>query len=127
MHARLLTGFMALRRAIIKYLHLPRPQWLEFARVTDEPDPVTGNFYMTLYFSQPWYVKPTFWSRWGPEALFTRLTGGLVPSADGQYAPQGYKIENLGPVRLEGKGAEEMEKEVQRIRAQRGGCPMAGL
>ncbi|PKS08645.1 hypothetical protein jhhlp_005034 [Lomentospora prolificans] len=128
LNEQLLISFMALRRFFIKYFHLPRPSWLEFSRITDDADPETGNYHMVFYFSQPWYVKPTWWNTCGPGALFTRLLGGLVPANDAPFRPEGYKIEDLGPENLEGKGRPEMEAEMQRLRARRGGgCPMGSL
>ncbi len=61
------------------------------------------------------YVKPTFWSRWGPEPLIKRLLKGPLPGDEGdKYQPGGYKVEEIGPLRYEGKGHEWMEKDYKK-------------
>lgn len=95
---------------------------------TDKTDPVTGRYHTVRYRAHPWYVKPSFWSRWGFSALVTRfLLGGLLPGDDGDvYRPRGYKIREVGPDGLEGRGTEEMDRMAERLRRERrgGGCPM---
>ena len=80
---------------------------------------------MHVYFAHPWYIKPTFSARWGAGALVKRLLGGAVPQKDPKYHPEGYEISELGPEKLKGMGAAEMEATRERIRERRGGCPMA--
>jgi len=115
---------------MVRYLHPPRPWWLRRKLFTDKPDPKTGRYYTYTYVAHPWYVKPTFWSRWNPEALRTRfLWRGDLPG-DEAYHPEGYSIAELGPDYQKGKGQEEMEKNkaqlMERRKAQQqGGCPMS--
>lgn len=59
--------------------------------------------------------------RWGPNALLLRLVGGLVPG-DERYCPEGYRIHELGPVELVGKGDDEMHDTRDELRAKRTGC-----
>ncbi|KAI0388827.1 hypothetical protein F5Y17DRAFT_174160 [Xylariaceae sp. FL0594] len=122
--------FLTLRAWMVRYLHLPRPWWLRKKLFADEADPKTGKYSACMYVAHPWYVKPTFWSRWNPEALRTRfLWRGHLPGDD-TYHPEGYAIEELGPDYQKGRGQEEMERIkaqlMQRRKAQlEGGCPMS--
>ncbi|KAK3682326.1 hypothetical protein B0T22DRAFT_470839 [Podospora appendiculata] len=123
----LLPSILAIRRLTLKYLCLPRPDFLKVMYITDEVDPATGRYHANYYIAHPWYVKPTFWSRWGPEALVTRLVGGVVPGDEGaRYCPAGYSIPELGPTYQRGKGEKEMAETKAKVRVMRG-CPMAGL
>ena len=123
--------FLGTRRFLLKHLSPPRPGWLRFEFVTDDqkPDPDTGKYHALHWDDYPWYVKPTFWNRWGPGAVLTRLTGGVVPG-DPAYLPGGYLAAELGPDNLRGKGEAEMERnraelrERTRRRIAAGGCPM---
>ncbi|KAK4444002.1 hypothetical protein QBC34DRAFT_415993 [Podospora aff. communis PSN243] len=126
-----LGGFLNIRRFMLRYLALPRPGWMRMRFTTDDqnPDPETGKYHALHWNDYPWYVKPTFWNRWGPGAILTRLTGGVVPG-DPQYIPGGYLASELGPEKMRGKGDAEMEKnraelrERTRRRIATGGCPM---
>jgi hypothetical protein len=127
----ILGSFFALRSWIVRTLFPPRPKWLKLRFITagDEPDPDTGNYHALEWNDYPWYVKPTFWNRWGPGALATRLMGGVVPG-DPAYLPSGYVISQLGPEKLKGKGEAEMERNREELRERTrrriaaGGCPM---
>lgn len=88
-------------------------------------DKKTGRFYVPTYLAHPYYVKPSFYSRWGPSALYTRLIGGYLPGDQGsKFHPEGYTIPELGPESQRCKGQEYMCLERQRIEKSRG-CPMA--
>ena len=78
-----------------------------------------------MYFRDPYYHKPTFWSRWGPTALATRLAGGLVPDANAKkYHPEGYLTEEVGPYNKVGEGLEDMKSSVEKLKRVRpAGCP----
>jgi hypothetical protein len=126
-----LGGFLGIRRFILRHLSPPRPEWLRMRFITDDqsPDPETGKYHVLHWNDYPWYVKPTFWNRWGPGAILTRLAGGVVPG-DAAYIPGGYLASELGPDKLRGKGDAEMEKnrvelrDRTRRRIAAGGCPM---
>lgn len=44
-----------------------------------------------------------------------------------EYRPEGYRIAELGPVSLEGKGIDEMQDEKQKIMTRFQGCPFSYL
>jgi len=121
----LVSIIFALRRFITLFLLPPRPSFLSARQVMDEADPATGRYNVVEYLAHPYYSKPTFWNRWGPEAWFVRLSGGTVPG-EKEWLPEGYKIEEVGPRGVKGKGAKDLQEQEVRIREVRGlGCPFA--
>lgn len=120
-----ISTIFSIRRFVLRYLVLPRPEFMR-ARILTEPDKKTGRLRYTHYKDRPYYVQPTFWNRWGPEALMWRLMGGVVPGGkDGEkYMPQGYLFEEIGPRRVVGRGKETTDKFEENIRmVRKGGCP----
>ena len=72
----------------------------------------------------PWYILPTFKKRWGLSALSTRLRGGVLPGDDDKFMPYGFLTQELGPMGLAGKGHDEVQEEVNRLKISGGnGCP----
>ncbi|KAI1506412.1 hypothetical protein F5X99DRAFT_2126 [Biscogniauxia marginata] len=130
-HRVTMGALLALRRWAVRYTHLPRPAWLRSRFFEEDADPRTGKYYAAQYVAHPWYVRPTPWSRWGFEAARTRMWGGILPGDHGaEYHPDGYRIAEIGPEPLKGKGEAEMEKiraQLRERRAMQGGCPMAVL
>ncbi|KAB5578136.1 hypothetical protein GE09DRAFT_1088621 [Coniochaeta sp. 2T2.1] len=120
------TAYTALlvRRFVLRYLWLPRLSSIKF--FTD-PDPKTGRIQHLDYLVQPYYSAPTFWTRWGPEGLLTRLLGGNLPGSGGdKLMPQGFLFEDIGPMATMGKGKGEMEEWEERLRRERpSGCPFS--
>ncbi|KAH9989105.1 hypothetical protein F4779DRAFT_610643 [Xylariaceae sp. FL0662B] len=118
----LVYSSLALRRFVLRYLSLPR---VFEQRYVSDPDPQTGRIYRLERGAFPFYVRPTVWNRWGPVAWAIWLYGGELPGDDpDQYQPQGYLFSELGPRNKTGKGAQEMEGDVEKMRARsRGGCP----
>ncbi|KAJ3469316.1 hypothetical protein MRS44_003381 [Fusarium solani] len=112
------------RKLTVRYLCLPR---FTPCLYISQPDEQTGRISAYHYMKEPWYVASTFWSRWNPEALFTRLAGGLLPGDGGaEIKPEGFLPEDLGPERFVGKGVEEgkvMEQEVKKRISL--GCPFS--
>lgn len=52
--------------------------------------------------------------------------GGYLPGDRADFAPEGYKIEELGPKGMKGKGGEEMRRVEEKLRSERPlGCPFA--
>ena len=111
------------RKYILSNLFLPRPQFLRVLWFTPTPDETTGKYHFMQYIGHPWYIKPTLTQRYNLNSWLLWLTGGFVPSdSKPEYRPDGYKINELGPVSLEGKGIDEMEAAkplIQRLQ----GCP----
>ncbi|KAL4736097.1 hypothetical protein BDV11DRAFT_207913 [Aspergillus similis] len=104
---------LSLRRFILRYFALPR---FFPARQFGEKDPQTNRYYHKTYLVHPYYVKPSFSSRWGPSAWFTWAVGGVLPI--------GYEIETVGPPKRRGLGKEEMAEFERKIEAVRpAGCP----
>ncbi|KAI9364848.1 hypothetical protein DFJ73DRAFT_654518 [Zopfochytrium polystomum] len=61
------------------------------------------------------YIQPTVWNRWGPAAWAARLFGAPVPGDEGT-APKGCDVETeLGPVRFEGVGVEEVRERTREL------------
>ncbi|KAH0536405.1 hypothetical protein FGG08_006730 [Glutinoglossum americanum] len=59
------------------------------------------NFDATTYSTCPFYVKATFWSRWGPGALLNRARGFALPGP--QYFSDGVAWESMGARRNKSK------------------------
>jgi hypothetical protein len=115
---------VAVRKFLIRHFFWPRPDFLRVGWFTQEPDPVTGRYHFMQYIGHPWYINPTLSQRWRFKSWLLWLTGGFVPSQDlPEYRPQGYKLAELGPIALEGKGIDEMREGKQRIMTGFQGCP----
>lgn len=82
---------------------------------------------MTTYQAHPYYNKPGFLNRWGPEAWFVWANGGDVPgSKDDTYIPEGYKFEEVGPEGMKNKGLDEIKLGEEKLKVARpAGCPFA--
>ncbi|KAI8165739.1 Mycophenolic acid synthesis protein B [Colletotrichum sp. SAR 10_70] len=118
------NAIMNTRRWVLRNLCLPRPKWWTNPMLQDI-DKKTCRYYLPTYLAHPYYVKPTFYSRWGPAAIYSRLIGGRLPGDEGtKYHPDGYLIPEVGPDSQRGKGKEYMDMTKERI-SQARGCPMA--
>ena len=120
-----INGLLQLRKFVLRYLALPRPEILRRSFIPSAPDIHTGRYNSKEYLSFPWYVKPTWKARWGPKALRTRLLGRKVPGDDGnRYAPEGYTFSEIGPRALKGKGLKKMNTTTEHLlQRRRGECP----
>ncbi|KAF4462825.1 hypothetical protein FALBO_10353 [Fusarium albosuccineum] len=114
-----------IRITYLRYLALPRSQSVKL--VAEQPNSTTNlyNFHQVAF--QPWYVKPTFWSVWGPAAILIKAVGGRVPSwRVERYHPEGYDLMTIGPDPQNGKGLEEMMTAVGVIKAKGvAACPFS--
>jgi hypothetical protein len=113
-----------IRRFVLKYLSLPRPNFMRVTQLSSAADPSTGRYHWMTYLSHPYYNKPSFLNRWGLEAWLVRIGGGEVPGSNDKYIPEGYKFEEIGPNNFKNKGLDETnawEEKLQRDRP--GGCP----
>ena len=115
------------RKLLLKYAFLPRPEYMRKSYIPSAPDSTSGRYNSVEYLSYPWYVKPSFRSRWAPKAWVTWILRRKLPGDDGnKYAPEGYKFDEVGPRALKGKGQAEMEStRLRLIQQRRGGCPFS--
>lgn len=90
-----------------------------------EPPSQDGRIALRIWEGAPYYVRPTLWRRWGPEALASRLLGLPLPGDEGEkYYPRGYTIPEVGPDIVAGKGAKNAKETVAELQKTRtGGCP----
>ncbi|CAL3963617.1 unnamed protein product [Diplocarpon coronariae] len=121
------NAVFGMRRFFLRYLALPRPEFMRVRELSDTPDPKTGRYHTNRYQAHPFYNKPTFLSRWGPEGWFVWASGGDVPGSKGDlYIPEGYKFEEVGPKGMKNRGTEEMKTWEEKLEAERpAGCPFA--
>ncbi|KIW06963.1 uncharacterized protein PV09_02622 [Verruconis gallopava] len=113
-----------IRKYIIRYLFLPRPQAMKM-RVTSEKPNKYGKYNVMYYEVEPWYYPDNFTNRWLSLQTWVKWMRGL-PIPGPQYKPEGYDVPNVGPKHLEGKGTAEMAQTKERLMASgRGGCPFA--
>lgn len=124
-YLQIANTIFSVRRFCLRYLTLPRPHAMRVQASPDEADPVTKNYYQNSYLAHPYYNKPGFWNNWGPVAWFKWLSGGDLPGSKGSlFRPEGYRLEEVGPDSMKGKGGDEMRKIEERIRLERPvGCP----
>ncbi|KAF9869665.1 hypothetical protein CkaCkLH20_12852 [Colletotrichum karsti] len=113
---------LILRRFVVRHLMLPRFTPVVFF---SDPHPKTGRIQHYDYLVHPYYIPATFWNRWGPTGLVTRLLGGTVPGNE-KMMPEGYLFEDIGPQDKVGKGVEELAEGVQCLKGRsRGACPFS--
>ncbi|KAJ5211148.1 hypothetical protein N7491_010968 [Penicillium cf. griseofulvum] len=122
--AALLSAVLTARRLFLRYLSPPRPYFLRYASFTDEPDE-NNRFFLRQWDAAPYYVKPTFWNRWGPTAWLTWALGRPLPGDEGnKYYPTGYSVPDVGPKHFEGKGRKQLDETLLELKGYRTGkCP----
>ncbi|KAF7895860.1 hypothetical protein EAF00_005875 [Botryotinia globosa] len=116
------------RQLFLRYLSLPRPEWMRVRQVSKSDDKgVDGRYHSTDYLVHPYYQLPGFWNRWGPMALVTRVMGGFVPDNErSEWFTEGYSFEEVGPDRRRGEGRDEMRDTEEKLERERTpGCPFA--
>ncbi|PVH74715.1 hypothetical protein DL98DRAFT_519052 [Cadophora sp. DSE1049] len=120
-------AIFGLRRFVLRYLAPPRPGFMKVRELSDHPDPKTGRLHTNRYVAHPFYNKPGFLNRWGPEGLFVWMAGGDRPGSKGDlYLPEGYKFEEVGPQIMKNRGLEETKAWEEKLMAERpAGCPFA--
>ena len=114
-----------IRKILLRHLFLRRPEILRKHYIPSAPNSRTGRYNSVEYLSHPWYVEPSFNTRWGPKAWITWALRRKLPGDDGnKYSPEGYRFDELGPTALKGKGTAEMKATRLRLTQRgRGGCP----
>ncbi|KAL8692432.1 MAG: hypothetical protein Q9218_002532 [Villophora microphyllina] len=122
---QVLTVVSGTRKLLLQYFLLPRM----FPVEEMEKPAADGKRSLRIWDAAPYYVKPTFWRRWGPGALVSRLLRIPLPGDEGdKYRPQGYRLADVGPDRMLGKGADIVRETVGELRKTRtGGCPFVRL
>lgn len=110
---RVLPLVLKIRAKYIRHCLFPRTR--PPAAFEPAPDGVHTN--SALWQILPYYVRGTWWNRWGPVALCKRAFGLPLPG-DAQLMGEGYKLEALG---FGGKGGEKVLEAMGR--AKQGGCP----
>ncbi|ERF70619.1 hypothetical protein EPUS_02485 [Endocarpon pusillum Z07020] len=125
---RVLDVVLALRKYFMKYIALPRPSFMRY-RLLDDKEDSKGRRAVQRYDAYPFYVRPTFWNRWGPSAWPSRLLGLPLPGDSGDiYYPKGYSLPEVGPNTFVGKGSVAASETKARLMKERtGGCPFAVL
>ncbi|OLN83312.1 hypothetical protein CCHL11_03129 [Colletotrichum chlorophyti] len=118
----ILSAFLAVtrnsRKLALRHLALPRSTSAAVKLVEETPNPESNLYNFGRQSLQPWYMKPSLWSTWGPEALLVRAFGGRVPGARGdRYHPRGYDLMTIGPEPQTGKGVDEMLADIKVIKA----------
>lgn len=123
-HYMVTYGF-TVRKYLLRYLSLPRPSFLRHHHITELSE--NGTYYYKRYEAAPYYVKPTLWKRWKPAAWLTWLMGLPLPGDEGdKYSPEGYRIPEIGPRSMKGKGGDYASTVVEGLRTTRtGGCVFA--
>ena len=93
----LLHGILSFRRFVVRHLLPPRFWFSRYSVKTTEPSK-HGTYYMRSYEAFPYYVEPTFLSRWGPGAWMRKAQGHYIPGDEGQrFCPMGYSVPDVGP------------------------------
>lgn len=125
---RVIDGILTLRKYFLKYIALPRPSFMRYRLLDDEPDG-QGRRALRRYDAHPFYVRPTLWNRWGPSAWLSRLLGLPLPGDDGDvYYSKGYSLAEVGPKTFVGRGCAAATETKARLRKERTGkCPFAVL
>ena len=117
-----LNAIINLRKFILRYLTLPR---MKPKRILPRNNPTSNRLFLLKYRMHPWYIEPTWKSRWGLSAWMNWFRGGVLPG-DSKYYPEGFLSSEVGPTVLIGKGHDEMEATKERlVRSDRAGCPFA--
>jgi len=82
---------------------------------------------MKVWETVPWYVRPTIWNRNSLQSWKSWFMGLPIPGDEGgKHWPQGYKIHEIGPDFLRGKGADYAKGSIPEMTAVRmAGCPFA--
>ena len=124
MYFVLVSVLFTVRKLFLRYLCMPRPYILRYHLTTEKPSK-EDTYFMTNYEAVPWYIRPTLWNRYGPFAWISWFRGVPVPGDEGdKYWPKGYKIEEVGPRRMRGKGADYWKESKEKLTSERmKGCP----
>lgn len=121
----LLNCVLTFRKCLLRYAFFPRPHFLRYTNITPQPD-ANGRYAMYYYDAYPFYVRPTLWNRWGPEAWARWCMSIPLPGDDpSRYESNGFFVPDVGPTNFRGKGAKEAKRTAEKLRKDgtRSGCP----
>ncbi|KAF1940220.1 hypothetical protein EJ02DRAFT_456273 [Clathrospora elynae] len=97
-----LCFLLDVRKYLVRYFMLPRYSTLQ---VFGEEN-AAGYRPMMFWEIEPWYVASSKNTNWLYSA-YTRFFG-LPIAGEAKFRPEGYKLQEIGPKNLEGKGGEEV-------------------
>ncbi|OCK80615.1 hypothetical protein K432DRAFT_297294 [Lepidopterella palustris CBS 459.81] len=118
-------ALIAVRSFFLRNFALPRPYFLRFTALSEQPDKETGRYHRLFYETEPWYIPETLYTRYSPSAWLRWIAGRPIPGGQ-KYKPEGYHMHEIGPSKMEGKGMEAYEEGKERLLKQgRGKCPFA--
>ncbi|OAA47250.1 67 kDa myosin-cross-reactive antigen family protein [Beauveria brongniartii RCEF 3172] len=107
-YTALVHSLLFIRKSVVRYIMLPRLFTVEYL---SDPDLQSGRLHNQHYLKEPWYTRVSLWTRWGPEALLVRATGGQIPGDGGkEMLPEGFLFTDLGPRPKMGKGIEDTQR-----------------
>lgn len=124
-YSNLVHVAISIRKFFLRWLIPPRPYSLRFQGLSEDPDPKTGRYNLppAALVGEPWYIKPTFFTRNSMDSWRRWITGRPYPNGR-DFKPEGYTLLEVGPPKLEKSGLKECEKTRDRLMgAQRGRCP----
>lgn len=97
-----LSFLLTIRKHYVRHLMLPRYSTLQVFGGEN----TAGYRHMMFWEIEPWYVPSSSGCNWLYKA-YTHLFGLPIPG-DTKYRPEGYKLHEIGPENLEGKGGENV-------------------
>jgi len=123
---------LAVRKQFVRHLMVPRYSALQ---VFGEEN-AAGYRQMMFWEIQPWYVASSKSCNWFYSAYMQLFH--LPMAGDSKFRPEGYKLQEIGPLNYEGKGGQEVLSFVKENQGcsfttfgqfsstvyTRGGCPM---
>ncbi|KAK6338158.1 hypothetical protein TWF696_001629 [Orbilia brochopaga] len=102
----LVNALFGFRAFVIRNLFLPR--FSPHHGITHDPVDASvplsqRRYYTSIWETDPWYFKKTYWNTYGPGALLCKFMGWAVPNQEFDSV-SGYRIGEMGPKAAIGKG-----------------------
>lgn len=102
-----LCSLLTLRKFFVRHLMLPRYKTLQVFG----PENESGYRSMAFWEIEPWYVASSKSCSW-VFLTYARMFG-LPIAGDDKFRPEGYKLHEIGPKHLEGKGGDTVRSFVK--------------